>query len=338
MKRIAALFAILAGSFGITVHGSLLVYEGFDPVGAVNGSTIASLSGATSIGFASESSWGAVGAGTFSATYQATGLSFGSNFQATGGALKMSIGNNSSNAVNAFRQSGVSVAGGSTLWGSFLFQHDSSKSRQVTFVGVESGASTNFAGTAITQHRLGDNDDPFFMTFQPDSFNNTDASYVSSQAVKVRRFGTGSFASTGAINDPVVSSNATYLSVWKLTNAWDGIAPTSNQVATMWTLTLSQYDFILANGGMTEANLNTSSFSKVELTNGLQGRLLSSDFINLAALQGGATTAYNTTVDEIRMGTTLAAVTPIPEPATYAALIGALALAGAMVRRRLRAR
>jgi hypothetical protein len=52
----------------------------------------------------------------------------------------------------------------------------------------------------------------------------------------------------------------------------------------------------------------------------------------------GATGSPAGTFDELRIGTTWASVTPaaIPEPSTYAALLGALALAGVVLRRRSR--
>lgn len=52
----------------------------------------------------------------------------------------------------------------------------------------------------------------------------------------------------------------------------------------------------------------------------------------------GATGSPAGTFDELRIGTTWASVTPaaIPEPSTYAAVLGALALAGVVLRRRSR--
>ncbi|MBP6863679.1 MAG: PEP-CTERM sorting domain-containing protein [Candidatus Didemnitutus sp.] len=50
----------------------------------------------------------------------------------------------------------------------------------------------------------------------------------------------------------------------------------------------------------------------------------------------GASGSPAGTFDELRIGTTWASVTPVPEPSTYAAILGALALAGVVLRRRSR--
>lgn len=78
--------------------------------------------------------------------------------------------------------------------------------------------------------------------------------------------------------------------------------------------------------GMTVGDLGTG-FS-IGLTNtGLSG---------VAAI-GLYTTGSNAAVfDEIRLGSTLASVTPVPEPSTYAAVLGVLALGLIVVRRRFR--
>lgn len=317
-------------------HGSLVVYEGFD-IGVGMDTAVAGtgLSGASSVGFAGGSSWNAVASANATAQFTAAGLNM-TNLASTGGALRLTTESSAAGVgVNAYRPSGVNVADGTTAFGSFLFSPQSTQGRFAGLVGVETGYTTSFNGTlTYPAHRLGDNDDPFLFTVQPDSFNSANQNYTA--FLKVRRYLNGSFASATANTTAVAyTAGQIYLGIWKITNlsgyptdqAGTSTDPSlTAQSAAFWTLSEAQYLAILA-GGITESELDSNSLVKVATTqDAFRAHLLATDFLNLAALSGGAGGVQSILLDEIRIGTSLADVTPVPEPATLALLAGVLGL------------
>jgi hypothetical protein len=296
---------------------SALIYEGFDAA-AANGVPIAGLAGASSAGLSG--TWNSVSAGTATATYQSSGLTF-SGMPTQGGALLVSA-STTDGAVNAYRPVTVGVAAGSTLYGSFLFQTQAIGSQYVSVLGVETGATTNFANNPITPHRLGDNDDPFRFTINPDTFN---GSSLGTNGVKVRRYNTnGSIANAaGSAN---LANGETYLAIFSLTNAYvgDGTAGLVAQTASVWILNNTQFQALdLTN--LSEGALDAGFVSKSSLNNGFQGGLTAGYYLNIAALAAGAAGTNATIYDELRMGSSLQAVV-VPEPATYGLVLGALSL------------
>jgi len=297
----------------------LWIYEGFDTgVGSETNVAGAGLSGATSVGFAG--AWDAVGNGngTETAAFMPNGLSF-SNLLGTPGSLKVSIDGSGTAAMNAYRQVTVGAGDRATVFGSLLFQTVSAQTAYVSVMGFESGASTNFVGDPITPHRLGDNDDPFRFNVGPDSWNSS----ALSSGVKVRRWdAAGSMAAIGGPNG--ITSGTTYLMVWKLTNAYTGGSRSVNQEGVVWVLSESQYT--LGAGSLDEAFLDSNNTYKAMVTNGLAGGIVGGDYMNIAALAAGVTGANTTYYDEVRVGDTIADVTPVPEPASFALVLGALTL------------
>lgn len=120
------------------------------------------------------------------------------------------------------------------------------------------------------------------------------------------------------INDSAAQPSGTSLT----TNT--GVAATTDTTLLIW-----QQDF-------TATNTITSVWINDPTASGAADLVFtSSGAVNFAGI--GYRTGNNTAlIDELRIGTTLSAVA-VPEPSTYAALFGALALAGVMLRRRRKA-
>lgn len=324
-KRMAVLAVVWASAHALSAN--LFIYEGFDAGVTADTPIIGGgLSGATSMGLSGV--WGAVSAGNGveTAVFQPSGLSM-ANFLTVPGALRVGTSGSGTAGVNAFRQVSVGAANRSTLFGSFLFRTQSAGPQYVSVMGIETGAGTNFAGTAITPHRLGDNDDPFRFNIGPDSYN----AEGYSSGLKLRRWNSvGSMAAVGGVNG--LSADTTYLAIWKVTNAYTADPRDQNQEGSVWILGESQY--AAGAGSLTESFLAANSLYTVSVTNGLAAGLLAGDYLNIAALAAGVAGSSQTIYDEIRIGSNLASVAPVPEPSLYASLVGGLCLLAVWLQRR----
>jgi len=111
-------------------------------------------------------------------------------------------------------------------------------------------------------------------------------------------------------------------------------------------LLVGRYDFVAGTGNDTSALWINPASATFGAGAAPTATLTSSGGTDMTAISQfllrGAAGSPVAKVDELRVGTTWASVTPaaaaVPEPSTYAALAGAVALLGAVVHRRLRAK
>jgi hypothetical protein len=315
MKTILFPSVAVALLLPLATRAELLVYEGFDPSDSSASLQAGEVAGATSKGFAEGSRWDVLGSEGFVAEFTSDGLSM-EGLATAGGALSVGVGNTSSaSAVNVFRQSGVSVAPGSTIFGSFLFQNDSSESRYVTALMIETGADEpDDQGTSAGQHRVGDNSVAALVTFSPDSFARDEEGEPgrTTQGVKVGKYEShGSKAIAGS--ETALENGQPYLVVWSISpTAGGGSDAARTQQAILWVLTQENLAAVRAAGEVTEQTVDANHLVRVVVNDGLRGRLLDTDFLNIWAALAGGKRANSSLYDEIRIGTDIASVLPAP--------------------------
>jgi hypothetical protein len=141
-------------------------------------------------------------------------------------------------------------------------------------------------------------------------------------------------AGTTATSDPVttLSENTTYLALAKFTNVGIALSAGDPGVASLWVFDQSGYEAWRA-AGSSEASLGThATWTITESATSGTYNFSSSEFLQFYVFNQSASTAIDGLMDEVRWGTTLDAVA-IPEPSSFALLIGTLA-ATCLVRRR----
>lgn len=133
-------------------------------------------------------------------------------------------------------------------------------------------------------------------------------------------FSNRSSGSTVTYDSTVYALNSTVF----LVGRYDFVSGTGNDTSALW---INPSSATFGAGAAPTATLSSSGGSDIAAINQF--------------LLRGANGSPIATVDELRIGTTWASVTPaatpVPEPSTYAALAGAVALLGVMVQRRRRA-
>lgn len=294
-------FLSLGLLFASTSRGSLLIYEGFDYTA---GSTLNAITpNASTIGFDQSTAYAGTNVGNY--TVQSGSLTFGS-LQTTGGSVAFPTGT----SVASGKLSLASSYTG-TLWSSYLVTL-STRSTSLTTDGalMRISDSTGNAG---------------------ERFNSFADSRSGSTNVAV-----GYDATSTSTGNPLTLST-TYIIIAKFTNVGTGLTTTTTGQSSIWALTEAQFgNFIL--GGGTEAYLNSATVtgtatgvtargSDANVTSGTYS-LTTGNFAALVAVNDvGA-------FDELRFGTTLVDVTPIPEPAALGVIAGASVLAGSLLRRR----
>jgi uncharacterized protein (TIGR03382 family) len=135
--------------------------------------------------------------------------------------------------------------------------------------------------------------------------------------------------------------STTYIIIAKFTNAGTALnSTTTTGQSSLWALTEAQFGNFIVGGG-TEAYLNAATVTGTATgvtARGNDATLITGSY-SLASGNFAALVSVNDTgsFDELRFGTTLADVTPIPEPATAAAAAGGFAALLAVLRRRRQA-
>lgn len=297
------------------LRAELLVYEGFDPSDPGVSLDAGELAGATSKGFAAESRWAVTGNEDYSAEFSSDGLSM-EGLASAGGSVRVGLGGTSATSgVNVYRKSGVSVPPGRTIFGSFLFQNMQDLSRYLTSLLIESGEDLpDDKGSLRGPHRLADNDAATLVAFSPDSFARDEEGVPgrTSQGIKV---GKSPFHGSKEIAqaDHELPNGETFLVVWSISNtAGAEAAQGAGQQAVMWILSQDNLKAIRAGGEATQEAVDGNNLVRVVVDQGLRGRLLESDFINIAATVAGGKKASSSIYDEIRIGTEMASVLPAP--------------------------
>lgn len=297
--RCFLLFTLL---FGSTSRGSLLIYEGFNYTA---GSTLSTITpNSSTIGFDQSTAYAGTGVANY--TVQASSLTFGS-LQTTGGSVAFPTGT----SVASGKLSLASSYTG-TLWSSYL----------VT-LSVQGGGTTLDGALMRISDSTGN---------AGERFNSFADSRNSSTNVAI---GYDNVSNTTG-NSLVLST--TYILISKFTNAGTGLTTTTTGQSSIWALTEAQFgNFIL--GGGTEAYLNAATISGTATGVSARGSdaNVTSGTYSLATGNFAALVSVNDVgaFDELRFGTTLADVTPIPEPAALGIITGAsVLLAGSLLRRR----
>lgn len=299
-RRLRCLLPI-ALLFASTSRGSLLIYEGFNYTA---GSALGAITpNADTVGLDQSTAYAGVGVSNY--TVQASSLTFGS-LQTMGGSVAFPTGT----SVASGKLSLASSYTG-TLWSSYL----------VTLSTQSTGTSSDGALMRISDSTGNTGE----------RFNSFADSRSSSTNVAIG-YDNVSLA-TG--NSLVLST--TYILISKFTNVGVGLTTTTTGQSSIWALTEAQFGNFISGGG-TEAYLNAATIggtatgvsargSDANVTSGTYS-LATGNFAALVSV--GDIGAF----DELRFGTTLADVTPIPEPAALGIIAGAAVLAGALLRRR----
>lgn len=240
----------------------------------------------------SSNGWGVGGSGDIASVNDTvsvvSGLAFG-NLATSGNAMRVTAAS-TANAVSGERTAYLSraitgSASSGDLWVSFLFQ--------------SSGANGTWMNTATSQ----------FAT--------------SGLTYRVTPYHGGSMALDGGLNTypggaGVPNDGSTYLCIarWR-----------SNQDMIAYGLSLDDFNTISADGVVTEAEVASHNHAVVGGGYAATVALNSGAFLQLTSLIGGdgSSAATKTSIyDEIRIGTTLADVTPIPEPGAMAMVCSGL--------------
>ncbi len=303
--RFASLFFLLTLP---VLHAELLVSESFDR--ADTSDDALGMAGATSKGFAADSTWDATGMGNHRVFYATEGLTF-PGLATQGGNIRISVtGPADQQGINFFREVADGVSEGGSIYGSFLFRNTQSNGPYLAFLGIEAGEQSPIGEEAPIPHRLADNDLPMLVTFSPDSFSRES---TVTQGLKVRRTASEGSLSMGRDEAPL-QPDVTYLVVWKIFNSWEGGPPPSNQVTTMWILSEDDFAKLRSeSGGPSEDGLDQFHTARIIVDKGNWGRLLEGDFINLGTALADEKGTFSSEFDEIRIGTTLESVLP-PSP------------------------
>lgn len=289
-------------------HATLLVYDGFASDGLegslVNGeSMVARTISGGAIGVVGN--YGRGGSGT--PIWNSQGLTF-SNLIVSGGMATLTTTTSATTLGGAFANT-INHTG--TLYHSYL-------------VNLSTGGGTGTMYSRVNG-TSGATSDPHFI-----------ASADAAGASTVPNVAYGTTTGTSAAGSSTMAANTTYLVVARYTNVGSTLTTENPGVATLWVLTESQFDFFQI-GGFTDAAFDLASvgtgnnqiFAKATSTQTTGGFSFSGN--------GTGNMSYNFfwtlpnadalfAVDEIRYGTTLDSVMPIPEPGTLALIAIGLAV------------
>lgn len=293
----------LATPFLLTpaAHATLLIYEGFN---YTTGSNLGAIKpNSNTVGLDQTTFYAGSGAANYAV--QASSLSFGA-LQTTGGSVSFST----TTSVASGKLALASNYSG-TLWSSYL----------VRFSTTQGGGATDGALLRISNDTA--NTGERFLSFA-DSRSSTTTVAVGYDTTP---------SSTGG----TLTTATTYIIISKFTNVGMVLNTTTTGQSSIWALTEAQFGNFIAGGG-TEAYLNSATVAGTATGVTARGNdtTLTAGSYSLASGNFAALVSVNDSgsFDELRYGTTLADVTPIPEPATAAAAGGLAALLAVLRRRR----
>ncbi|PTX96990.1 hypothetical protein DB345_07380 [Spartobacteria bacterium LR76] len=277
---------LLAASF-VPSQATLLVYEGFN---YTTGSTLNTITpNASTVGLNKTTAYAGNGAANY--TVQ-SGLTFGS-LTTTGGSITSSA---SVTAVGAAKLSLNTYVG--TLWSSYLVSFSS-----ISNTAVGSGALTRVANDTSNNG---------------ERFNSYADSRIPSGSPTTNLGIAYNAASNITVGTTSLSLDTTYILISKYTNV--GLAINAGTgTGTLYALSLSQFNSFISAGG-TESWLNSASIGTG--VSDVTGRVSSTNNASSTYLfQSGAYAQFvnvndGVTFDELRYGSTLTDVVPVPEPGT----------------------
>jgi hypothetical protein len=280
----------------IQAQGALLVYEGFNGYeeGSMGGQTVQNTVGLSGSYYASGST----------ITYQNTGLTFG-GLAVSGGSIIAS-----SNAQN-YLEVDLSASATGTLYTGYLVNF--SVSNRDDFSAARLGVNPDAdAGTGR------------YFNSNADS---ADGGYP------LVGYGT----SLGTNDYTPFNEAGTFLVLARFTNVGTELSGGNPGVATMWILTESQFTYFTSNNLLNDATLDAAAKGSDadDVRYRISGAVTSGTYdLSGSALQltlAGTFGGSPFTMDEIRFGTTLADVAPVPEPGT--AVVCGLGAAFLLMRR-----
>jgi len=297
LLTIAALSVSAAAS---SAQAALLAYEGFD-YGPVSGGQ---LPGSANTGTGFSSGWQvAAGGSAVPWTYQASSMAFSSNFQTSGGSS--AFASNGGDIGNLYRPLSAGVSG--TTFGSFVFNIGSRQNAVVDVMFGAAGATDNTATSVMAASEWG-------------------------QANSGVRIADTNGTHVQTLSGEPLALGTTYMYLWK------SEMEASSQKTTAWILTSAQYDYFSSNG-FSEAALNSAGTgtgaNNVFQTGSLALTGSLGDLSTMHLFGYGWEPVVSAQIDEIRVGTSISDVTPVPEPAT-AALLGVGAVLSLRLARRVR--
>ncbi|MBX3739398.1 MAG: PEP-CTERM sorting domain-containing protein [Akkermansiaceae bacterium] len=288
------MLAVLSATAPLS-QGALLVYEGFTGYGTgeLNGKAAST----DSIGLSG--SWDG---SSYTNRHQltASGLTF-SGLATSGGALTTGA----DVRLSGIAMNHAGVATGGTLYSSYLVSFSSA-----TTSG--SGLVTRINGTS---------------TVQPSGYFNSFADSRTGTQASVSYDSTLFDVSNPSVGSTAIPAGQTFIVISSFTNVGSAAGGTGNlyvlsqaQFLNLRTIGLSNLATLAVGQGATEAWATASA------TSAFNGSFDSADFLHILSLSSTGT------IDEIRYGTTLEAVLPVPEPS--ALVLTGLAFAGLTVRRK----
>jgi len=144
--------------------------------------------------------------------------------------------------------------------------------------------------------------------------------------------GYGSTVPTATNGTASLTLNTTYIIISKFTNVGLSLSAGTSGVAKLWALTSAQYASFLSSGG-DETALNGTSVTATATQTVTSGTFTfsSSDAFGIVTVTDVGV------IDELRFGSALADVTPIPEPETTTLLLG-IGCGAWIIARRIRPR
>ncbi len=292
-----ALAAVLMLGASTAAHAALLVYEGF------NGYTEASLNGQNPNGNTTGLDTGTAytTSGTF--TYDASAnLDFGSLIT-SGGAARISVGE----PTDTLQATMDITSATGTVWSSFLVNYDSRPA------ATSGGTNGSFGGP---QMGVGINDD---LQSAADGFIGGEGAAKNATVAYRGAEQNGNFS---------VSDGVTYLVISKFTGIGSN---TGTRTANLWVLTSAQFETFAADGEVTETELTTGPVvgsASQSFTGGATVTFNDGESLKFK-VGGNENGTLVATLDEVRWGSTLVDVTPIPEPASLALMgLGGLLMLG----------
>ncbi|RYD38076.1 MAG: PEP-CTERM sorting domain-containing protein [Verrucomicrobiaceae bacterium] len=312
---------------GLPVEAALLVYDGYSYSG--EGSAISgAMPGTSTVGLNRTVVY--QGAVSNNYTYNSAGLSFGSLIT-TGGSMNFGVG---TNAITGTISLGTGIApyagatvytGGTsysgTLYSSYLIKLNKAPNGSTAFQSrvADSIVSSNARYIAAADSRIGSTNAPSL------AYDGSDTSTTTVTA------------STGA----ALGTTETYLVVSRYTNAGTTASAVDQATATLFVLSLAQFNTMLSSGQPFENYLDGADASaltaRIEDKNSTTNNNDFADgrFAGYLAISTNSTSGSTGIVDETRYGTTMDDVIPVvPEPSTVALLLLAAPLFGRRNRRR----
>jgi len=237
-------------------------------------------------------------AATGSIEVTAGSLAF-SDYATTGNKLSLSIDTTTAFAAPLASRNVAVSAGSGDLWVSYLYR------RTDATIGTTTSRSAD----------LRFNDGAIHFGSQAKAAN--------SQGIATRYEGSNGANATAA----TISDGATYLVISKFANL--GTGPDATTTATMWALSVAGYDAIKS-GGLLESELDGAAVLKATDT-GSTAEVLTALTDKIELVIASSAAPYSFDYDEIHVGTSLADVVAVPEPASVG-LLG-LAVAALLCRR-----